>query len=102
MSSRDTKPISWIKAARKSFEAFPEGARDAIYDALTVAAEGDKADIAKPLKGLGSSVFKVALKYDTDAYRTVYALRLEDAVWVLHAFQKKATQGIRTPKKGSI
>ena len=41
--------------------------------ALTVAAEGRKADIAKPLKGFGSGVFEVALKYRTDAYRTVYA-----------------------------
>ena len=67
--------------------------------ALTVAAEGDKADIAKPLKGFGSGVFEVALKYRTDAYRTVYAVRLANDIWVLHAFQKKATQGIKTPKK---
>ena len=42
--------------------------------ALTVAAEGRKADIAKPMKGFGAGVFEVALKYRTDAYRTVYAL----------------------------
>ena len=35
----------------------------------------------------------------TDAYRTVYALQLEERVWVLHAFRKKAKQGIKTPKK---
>ena len=99
MRSRDTRPISWINAARKSFEAFPKGAQDEIMQALTVAAEGDKADIAKPLKGFGSGVFEVALKYRTDAYRTVYAVRLANDIWVLHAFQKKATQGIKTPKK---
>ena len=66
---------------------------------LTVAAEGRKADIAKPLKGFGSGVFEVALKYRTDAYRTVYALQLGGRLWVLHAFQKKAKQGIKTPKK---
>ena len=67
--------------------------------ALTVAAEGRKADIAKPMKGFGSGVFEVALKYRADAYRTVYALQLGDRLWVLHAFQKKAKQGIKTPKK---
>ncbi len=67
--------------------------------ALTVAAEGRKADIAKPLKGFGSGVFEVALKYRTDAYRTVYALHLGGQLWVLHAFQKKAKHGIKTPKK---
>jgi phage-related protein len=44
-------------------------------------------------------VFEVALKYRSDACRTVYAVQLGDDVWVLHAFQKKATQGIKTPKK---
>ena len=99
MRSRDTRPISWIKAARKAFDGFPEGAQDEILRALTVAAEGRKADIAKPLKGFGSGVFEVALKYHTDAYRTVYALRIGKRLWVVHAFQKKAKQGIKTPMK---
>lgn len=99
MSSQDTRSIAWIKAARKEFEAFPHGARTEILRALTIAAEGRKADIAKPMKGFGSGVFEVALKYRTDAYRTVYAVQLGDDVWVLHAFQKKATRGIKTPKK---
>ncbi len=54
------------------------------------ASEGCKHDIAKPLKGFGSGVFEVALKYRTDAYRTVYALQNGHDVLVLHAFQKKA------------
>lgn len=41
----------------------------------------------------------MTVKYRTDAYRTVYALQLEERLWVLHAFQKKAKQGIKTPKK---
>ena len=99
MRSRDTRPISWIKAARKAFASFPEGAQDAILRALTVAAEGQKADIAKPLKGFGSGVFEVALTYRTDTYRAVYALQLGERLWVVHAFQKKAKQGLRTPTK---
>jgi len=99
MRSRDTRPISWLKAARKAFGAFPKGARNEILRALTTAAEGGKLDTAKRLRGFGSGVFEVALKYRTDAYRTVYALQLGDDVWVLHAFQKKTKQGIKTPKK---
>ncbi len=97
--SRNTRPISWIKAARKSFEAFPKGAQDEILAALTIAAEGRKADIAKPLRGFGSGVLEVALKYRSDAYRAVYALQIGEDVWVVHAFQKKSTRGIQTPKK---
>ena len=99
MSGRDTRPISWVAAARKSFEKFPKGAQTAILAALTVAAEDGKADIAKPLKGFGFGVFEVALNHRTDAYRTVYALQLGTDVWVFHAFEKKAKGGIKTPKK---
>ena len=99
MRSRDTRPISWIRAARKAFDSFPEGPQNAIMRALTVAAEGRKADIAKPLKGFGSGVFEVALQRRSDAYRVVYALQIEERVWVLHAFRKKAKQGVKTPKK---
>ena len=99
MKSRDTRPISWIKAARKAFVSFPEGAQDGILRALTVAAEGQKADIAKPLQGVGAGVFEVVLQYRTDAYRTVYALQLGEWLWVVHAFQKKAKHGIKTPTK---
>jgi len=46
-----------------------------------------------------AATVQVALKYRTDAYRTDYALQLGEDVWVLHAFVKKSTQGIKTPKK---
>ena len=49
-----TRPVSWIRAARKDFEHFPAGAKDTCLDALTVAAEGGKSDIAKPLTGLSA------------------------------------------------
>jgi len=44
-------------------------------------------------------VFEVALRHHTGAYRAAYSLQLGEAIWVLHAFQKKATQGGKTPKK---
>ena len=93
-----TRPVSWIKAALRDFEEFPEGAKSILLGALTIAAEGGKADIAKPLRGFGSGVLEVALAYRGDAFRVVYAVQLADEVWVIHAFQKKSKQGIRTPK----
>jgi phage-related protein len=62
-----------------------------------MAAENGKADIAKPLKGLGSGIFEIALPYRGDAFRVVYAVRIGDDIWVLHAFQKKSKRGIKTP-----
>ena len=95
---RASRPISWIKAARKEFERFPIEAQSICLTALTVAAEGGKADIAKPMSGLGSGVLEIALPFRGDAFRVVYALQLGSEVWVVHAFRKKATQGIKTPK----
>jgi phage-related protein len=97
--TRETRPVSWIRAARKEFEAFPQGARSICLAALTIAAEGAKADIAKPMRGMGSGVFEVALPFKGDAFRVVYALQLAAEIWVVHAFQKKSTQGIKTPQR---
>ena len=47
---RNTRPIVWLKAARRDFEDFPERARDRLLDALTVAAEGGMPSIAKPFR----------------------------------------------------
>jgi len=94
-----TRPVSWIRAALKEFETFPEGARLVCLAALTIAAEGGKADIAKPMRGMGTGVFEIALPFRGDAFRVVYAVQLAEEIWVIHAFQKKSTQGIRTPKR---
>lgn len=66
--------------------------------ALTIAADGAKADIAKPLKGLGAGVLEVVLKHRSDTFRVVYAVKIGNDIWVIHAFQKKSKRGIATPK----
>ena len=97
--TRKTRPISWIKAALKEFETFPEGARSICLAALTIAAEGSKADIAKPMHDLGSGVFEIALPFRGDPFRMVYAVQLGEEIWVVHAFQKKSKQGTKTPQR---
>ena len=97
--TQKTRPISWIRAALKEFETFPEGARTICLAALTIAAEGSKADIVKPMQGMGSGVFEIALPFRGDAFRVIYAVQLAEEIWVVHAFQKKSTQGIKTPQR---
>jgi phage-related protein len=92
------KQIFWIKAADKELKGFPQIARDRILEALDAAALGGKSDISKPMQGLGSGIFEVALAYKSDAFRCVYAVQIGNAIWVVHAFQKKSTVGISTPK----
>jgi phage-related protein len=97
--TRNTRTVSWIKAALREFEAFPEEAKSSCLTALTIAAEGSKADIAKPMLGLGSGVFELALPFRGDAFRVVYAVQLAEDVWVIHAFQKKSKHGRKTPQR---
>jgi len=93
-----TRPVLWVKAARKSFDDFPEEARVKIARALTSAAEGGWPECAKPLKGFGSGIIELALRHRGDAFRVVYALQIGKDLWVVHAFQKKSKSGIKTPK----
>lgn len=97
--TRPTRPVSWIKAARKQFLKFPAGAQEHILRALDLAAEGQTSMIAKPMKGLGAGVFEIALSFKSDAFRVVYAVQIGDEIWVVHAFQKKSKTGIKTPKE---
>ena len=97
--TRNTRPIYWIKAARRDFEEFPQGARDDLLDALTAVAEGGFPTIAKPLTGLGSGVMELALRHRGDAFRVVYTLQIGADIWMVHAFQKKSKSGIATPKQ---
>lgn len=50
------------------------------------------------MRGLGSSVFEIALPFRGDAFRVVYAVQLGEDIWVVHVFQKKSTRGIKTPQ----
>ena len=95
---RKTRPVSWLKAALNDFEKFPEGARTICLTAITIDAEGGKSDIAKPMQGMGSGVFEIVLPFKGDAFRVVYAVQIGEELWVVHAFQKKSTKGIKTPR----
>ena len=96
--TRNTRPISWLQGARKDFEGFPQAAQIEMARALTILADGEMPEIAKPLSGFGSGAMELALRHPGDAFRVVYALQIGDDIWVVHAFQKKSTSGIKTPK----
>jgi phage-related protein len=95
---RNTRPISWIKAARRDFEEFPVGVQDNILRALTIIAEGSKTDKVKPFKGVDGGVFEIAFRHRGDAFRVIYAVKIGADIWVIHAFQKKSKAGIKTPQ----
>jgi len=94
---RATREISWVTAARKAFDEFPAGAKAVAWPALTILAEGGMPVIVKPLHGFEPGIVEVAVRHGGNAYRVIIGLRLGNDMWVLHAFQKKSHQGIRTP-----
>jgi phage-related protein len=51
------------------------------------------------MRGMGSGVFEIALPFRGDAFRLVYAVQIGNDIWVVHAFQKKSTRGIKTPQR---
>ena len=93
------KPLYWVASSKKDLKALPEEVQDVFGFALHLAQAGRKHDQTKPLKGFGSAgVLEVVEDYHGDTYRAVYTVKLANAVYVLHCFQKKSTHGIATPK----
>ena len=67
--------------------------------ALYTAQQGEMDPAAKPLKGFGGgSVLEIVASHQGGTWRAVYTIRFTEAVYVLHAFQKKSTKGIATSK----
>ena len=99
MATEMLKPVEWVSSSREDLKKFPDAVQDQVGFALYQAQVGLKHRTTKPLKGLGANVLEVISRQDGDTYRTVYTVRFKAAIYVLHAFQKKAKRGIATPKQ---
>lgn len=98
--AEEPRPLIWRGASKTDFTAFPPTAQREMGYALFLAQMGERHPImAKTLSGfVGANVIEVKESYDGNAYRAVYTVRYADAVYVLHAFQKKSKKGLATPK----
>lgn len=92
-------PVHWIGSSKKDFLAFPIEAVSNMGYALGVAQLGGKHPSAKPWKGEGPGIFEIVEDHSGDAYRLLYTVRFAEAIYVLHAFQKKSPKGIATAAK---
>lgn len=90
------KPLFWIGSSLKDIARFPSEVQRTVGFALSAAQYGGKHPSAKPWKGEGPGVLEVVKDHDGDTYRALYTVRFANAVYVLHAFQKKSTHGIAT------
>lgn len=97
---QERKPLFWIGSSKADLKAFPDEVQDVMGHALDIAQQGKKYLEAKPLKGFGGAgILEIVDDYAGDTYRVVYTVKFAEAVYVLHAFQKKSKRGIATPKQ---
>ena len=92
------KELIWLGSTLNDIKSFPDEVQDEMGYALHCAQIGETPQSAKLFKGHGSGVYEIASSFNTDAYRAVYIVNLDDCLYVLHAFQKKSKSGIKTPK----
>lgn len=89
----------WLVDTIDALRGFPSDVRTKLGFGLYLAQIGKKHESAKPLHGLGAPVWEVRAEDRSGTFRAVYVVHLRDAVYVLHAFQKKAKSGIATPQR---
>jgi phage-related protein len=92
------RSLVWMGNSLDNLRDFPPEVRTSIGYALQLVQAGETPMSAKPLKGVASGVYEIVKRYDTDTYRAVYAVKIGEKIYILHAFQKKSKQGIKTPQ----
>ncbi len=94
------RPLVWIGSSKRDLMELPILVRKFFGHALHFAQMGEQRNAAKALKGFGGGgVLEVVEDDAGGTYRAVYTVRFQEAVFVLHCFQKKSKSGIATPKK---
>jgi phage-related protein len=96
----ENRQLVWVSSSQKDLEEFPDPVKETMLFALDLAKVGAKHGKAKPFKGFsGSSVLEIVQRGKDSTFRTLYTVEFKEAVFVLHCFKKKSTEGIKTPKK---
>lgn len=91
------KPIQFLGDSLKRLREFPSEARQDAGHQLYKVQRGERPDDFKPMPTIGKGVEEIRVWDETGTYRVIYAARRAEAVYVLHAFQKKTQT---TSKRG--
>jgi phage-related protein len=94
------KIVRWVGSSKRDLKTFPKAVQRHVGQALYAAQRGEEYPSVKALKGFGGrSVLEIVALDESGTYRAVYTVRFRDAIYVLHAFQKKSKRGIATPRQ---
>jgi phage-related protein len=88
------KPVVWLDDSRKRVRDFPEAARQRAGFELWEVQQGNEPSDWKPMPSVGPGVREIRVHAD-GAFRVLYIAKFDEAIYVLHAFEKKSR---RTPK----
>ena len=88
------RELEWMGSSKEDLTNMPEDVRGEFGHGLYLAQNGMRHINAKPY---GSNI-ELIERYDGDTYRCIYNVNIDDNLYVLHAFQKKSTNGIAVPK----
>jgi phage-related protein len=90
------RPIVFLGDSLRRVREFPEDARRTVGHELRDVQFGDEPSDWKPMPGIGAGVREIRIREASGAFRVVYLAKLETAIYVLHAFQKKTQQTAQT------
>jgi phage-related protein len=85
----DSKPVEFRGSALDDLRAFPETARREAGYQLEQVQHGRDPDDWKPVNTIGRGVREIRIRDAAGAFRVLYVAKFDDAVYVLHCFQKK-------------
>jgi len=86
------KVLRFLGDSHKSLRGFPKDARQNAGRQLAKVQNGEMPDDFKPMPELGKRVEEIRVWEKSGTFRVIYLARLADAVYVLHAFQKKTQE----------
>jgi phage-related protein len=82
------KKIEWIGSSREDLRRFPKAARSKAGYELQAVQDGREPSDFKPMPSVGSGTYEIRVQVG-GTYRVFYVAKFEEAIYVLHAFQKK-------------
>lgn len=89
------KPVHFVGSSRDDLRAFPEDARETAGHQLFKVQQGKEPDDWKPMPTVGAGVNEIRVRDESRGYRVLYLAKFEEAVYVLHVFEKRSQ---KTPK----
>jgi phage-related protein len=83
------KELKFKGTSLNDLREFPEEARREAGYQLDRVQNGLEPEDFKPMPDVGSGVQEIRIKDEAGIFRVLYVAKFEDAVYVLHCFQKK-------------